>query len=560
MKLSIITPYYKTLEYTKELAKVLEPQLTPEVEWIIIDDGCHETELDKIKAKVIHLPVPSGNASKPRNVGLENAKGEYIAFIDSDDSVSKDYIQKILEKTKEEWDYCYMSWSWSRGHIIINNNPPSWNTSVWNCVYKKSLIGDNKFDTSRNIAEDEDFNKRVRRGIKANIPDVIYYYTDGRRDSLTNRYSRKEITGDRIKCGLLVYQKFISKIGGIETFLYEFFKALHNEYDILFVYDEADPKQLLRYQEYVRCLKYNNQWFECDKYLCASNQKNIADHVIATSGEYYDMIHADFAAMGWKYQPHPKTTKHICVSNLVKKSIEQQDTKPCVTIYNLLEQPKPQKPIMILSAQRFSVEKGANEMKQFAQRLKAKNIPFVWVCFTDNKQGEEDGIVYRKPVLDLQNYYQGFDYFASFSRTESYGYSLVEAMSCGLPLIVRDIPILDELGFVDGKNGYKLNHDMSNIDEVINKLSNRPKFTYKKLDSVQAWLDELGPLNKYNDYLGQKNDGVIVQAIANYYDLEQNEKKYARLSPGMKESLNVWVTSRERADYLISQKLVKELE
>ena len=177
MKLSIITPYYKTLEYTKELAKVLEPQLTPEVEWIIIDDGCHETELDKIKAKVIHLPVPSGNASKPRNVGLENAKGEYIAFIDSDDSVSKDYIQKILEKTKEEWDYCYMSWSWSRGHIIINNNPPSWNSSVWNCVYKKSLIGDNKFDTSRNIAEDEDFNKRVRHGIKANIPDVIYYYT-----------------------------------------------------------------------------------------------------------------------------------------------------------------------------------------------------------------------------------------------------------------------------------------------------------------------------------------------------------------------------------------------
>ena len=264
--------------------------------------------------------------------------------------------------------------------------------------------------------------------------------------------------------------------------------------------------------------------------------------------------------MGWKYQPHPKTTKHICVSNLVRKSIEQQDSKPCVTIYNLLEQPKPQKPIMILSAQRFSVEKGANEMKQFAQRLKAKNIPFIWICFTDNKQGEEDGIMYRPPVMDLENYYQGFDYFASFSRTESYGYSLVEAMSCGLPLIVRDIPILDELGFIDGKTGYKLNHDMSNIDEVIDKLSNRPKFTYKKLDSVQAWLDELGPLNKYNDYIGQKNDGVIVQAIANYYDLEQNERKYARLSPGMKESLNVWVTSRERADYLIGRKLVKEID
>ena len=138
MKLSIITPYYKTLSLTLALAKVLEPQLTDEVEWIIIDDGCNETALDKLKAKVIHLPVPSGNASKPRNVGLETAQGEYIAFIDSDDSVSEDYIKTILEKTKENWDYCYMSWSWSRGPIIINTEPPKWNTSI-GIAFTKSL-------------------------------------------------------------------------------------------------------------------------------------------------------------------------------------------------------------------------------------------------------------------------------------------------------------------------------------------------------------------------------------------------------------------------------------
>ena len=38
MKLSIITPYYNCLEYTKKLATILEPQLTDEVEWIICDD------------------------------------------------------------------------------------------------------------------------------------------------------------------------------------------------------------------------------------------------------------------------------------------------------------------------------------------------------------------------------------------------------------------------------------------------------------------------------------------------------------------------------------------
>ena len=44
----------------------------------------------------------NGTASKPRNIGLDNAKGKYIAFIDSDDLISEDYIAKILNKIKEK--------------------------------------------------------------------------------------------------------------------------------------------------------------------------------------------------------------------------------------------------------------------------------------------------------------------------------------------------------------------------------------------------------------------------------------------------------------------------
>ena len=134
--LSIIIPYYKTLEYTKRLFETLTPQLTEDVEVIVVDDGCNETELDKLKAKIIHLKTPSGNASKPRNVGLDIATGKYIAFIDSDDNVSNDYILTILNKIKTtEFDYCYISWSWAQGNVIISNEPPSWTTCVWNCIY-----------------------------------------------------------------------------------------------------------------------------------------------------------------------------------------------------------------------------------------------------------------------------------------------------------------------------------------------------------------------------------------------------------------------------------------
>lgn len=179
MKLSVIIPYYNCLEYTKKLMAVLEPQLTDEVEVIIIDDGCNEKELDIFKAKIIHLPTNSGGASVPRNVGLDNATGEYIAFIDGDDFVAGDYIEKILEKiNKEEFDYCYIGWESPHFKIIIEDEPPFWNMCVWNCIYKKSTIGNERFNPNIIIGEDYDFNIRVRKGKRANIKEILYYYND----------------------------------------------------------------------------------------------------------------------------------------------------------------------------------------------------------------------------------------------------------------------------------------------------------------------------------------------------------------------------------------------
>lgn len=179
IKLSIIIPYYNALPYIKKLMNMLEPQLTNEIEVIIVDDGCHESELDNFKAKVIHLETNSGGASVPRNKGLDIAKGEYIAFIDSDDLVSADYIYQIMNKINtEEFDYCYLSWYSDAFKVIIEDNPPDWNLCVWNCVYKRELIGDERFKSELIIAEDYDFNVRVRKGKHTSIKDIVYYYND----------------------------------------------------------------------------------------------------------------------------------------------------------------------------------------------------------------------------------------------------------------------------------------------------------------------------------------------------------------------------------------------
>lgn len=184
MRLSIITPYYKTLDETLKLAEVLEPQLTNEIEWIIIDDGCNEKELDKLKAKVIHLKENSRGASKPRNIGLDEAQGEYITFIDSDDMITNDYIKRIMKSLKT--DIVFISWKSKKHNVIMNSKPPRWNCSVWCRVYKREIIGDIRFNEKLMIAEDWVFNNSIKYTTSNCIKKQIYIYNNGREGSLIN--------------------------------------------------------------------------------------------------------------------------------------------------------------------------------------------------------------------------------------------------------------------------------------------------------------------------------------------------------------------------------------
>lgn len=182
--LTIIIPYYRTYEYTDKLLERLIPQLNEKVELIVVDDGCNEERLDRNGIKVIHLEENSGTASIPRNVGLDIAKGNFIAFIDADDMVSDDYVEEILKKCEENWDYFYIGWTSKWGDIIIEDEPQYWNTSCWNCVYKRELIGENRFEPIR-VGEDKEFNERVRQGSHSSIKKILYEYDTDVEGSIT---------------------------------------------------------------------------------------------------------------------------------------------------------------------------------------------------------------------------------------------------------------------------------------------------------------------------------------------------------------------------------------
>lgn len=100
--ISIIVPVYKVEKYLRRCLDSILAQTYKNFELILIDDGspdnsgriCDEYAQNDSRIKVFHQE--NSGVSSARNNGIENARGEYIMFVDSDDYVLNDYIEHFL--------------------------------------------------------------------------------------------------------------------------------------------------------------------------------------------------------------------------------------------------------------------------------------------------------------------------------------------------------------------------------------------------------------------------------------------------------------------------------
>lgn len=194
-KLSIIIPTYNNAELLSELLTKLVCQQREGVEIIVIDDGSTE-DMDfldfYVSIKVFHKP--NGGAASAKNVGLDNATGEYVAFVDSDDDVSDDFIEKILEfiKVRPDGDIHYFKCTTNDGAAVGYHEP-----CAWGKVVRRSYIGDARFDQNYNIGEEDTLFLPLA---EAEPPVVLYhdavlyhYRWSANPNSLMKRFWRKEL-------------------------------------------------------------------------------------------------------------------------------------------------------------------------------------------------------------------------------------------------------------------------------------------------------------------------------------------------------------------------------
>lgn len=202
--ISVIVPIYNVEKYLARCVDSIVNQTYKNLEIILVNDGspdlcpqmCDDYAEKDSRIKVVHKK--NGGLSDARNAGMAVAKGEYISFIDSDDYVSDDFFECLLDvMNKENSDIAECSVvklyednrfdefsddlsvktydTQDAMSALIAENP--FHQHVWNKLYKTELVRDIPYAVGK-LNEDEFWTYQVfgRANKVSKLNKTMYYY------------------------------------------------------------------------------------------------------------------------------------------------------------------------------------------------------------------------------------------------------------------------------------------------------------------------------------------------------------------------------------------------
>ena len=207
---SVIVPIFMVEEYLDECILSIVGQTYSNLEIILVDDGsldgcpqkCDEWARKDHRIRVIHKP--NGGLSSARNAGLDIAQGDYIAFVDSDDYVTPDYVEVMYNRICNDDSVGIVSgmiyrlkdgkitdydkdWIIKEERILSSNKitisciKESLNFFIWNKLFKSHLLENVRFREGR-TNEDTLFWYDLGKYLvntkynMVEIPHYVYYY------------------------------------------------------------------------------------------------------------------------------------------------------------------------------------------------------------------------------------------------------------------------------------------------------------------------------------------------------------------------------------------------
>lgn len=204
---TIIIPVYNADKYLRKCLESVLCQTYAEFELILVDDGskdqsgmiCDNFASEDTRIRVIHKS--NGGVSSARNTGLDLATGDFITFIDSDDSVDKDLLKTFVDQIHDN-DLLISGFNYIKSNSVEKRNveearqytsqslKEDFDFLYANCYinspfakfYRRELIGKNRFDDTVLLGEDLLFNLTYL----ANCKNILLLPYAGYNYNLTN--------------------------------------------------------------------------------------------------------------------------------------------------------------------------------------------------------------------------------------------------------------------------------------------------------------------------------------------------------------------------------------
>lgn len=213
--ISIIVPVYNVEPYLRKCLDSILDQTYRDLEILIIDDGstdgsgaiCDEYAGKDDRIKVFH--TENKGLSAARNLGLDNATGDWIGFIDSDDWIEPDMYEVLIKRAEETGadvvecgfikDYQLSSEEVSAILRIASGADTlealiigEIQGTVWNKIWKKNLFNTNRFPEGQEFEDISTVYKAIQNASVTGVNVYSYHYTQ-RKDGISQNHSVKNL-------------------------------------------------------------------------------------------------------------------------------------------------------------------------------------------------------------------------------------------------------------------------------------------------------------------------------------------------------------------------------
>lgn len=208
-KVSVIVPFYNVEGYIEKCLETLVNQTLKEIEIILVNDGSKDRSINIVEKflqrypeKIVYLEKENGGLSDARNFGIPHAKGEYVAFLDSDDYVEKDMYENMYELAKRENSdmvECNFYWEYpdkkkediGKEYQVNNEMLEKVRVVAWNKLIRREIIQDANIQFPKGYRyEDVEFTYKLIPFIKkvsfCKKPLVHYVQREGSISNLQN--------------------------------------------------------------------------------------------------------------------------------------------------------------------------------------------------------------------------------------------------------------------------------------------------------------------------------------------------------------------------------------